>query len=341
MAHNRLKFITLFLLLFLSCGQQKSPPGGPPDVIPPKIMDIFPLDREEKVPLDSEIHLIFSEIVDHSGAEKLVRLFPSTLYQTDWDGEILKLKPKEPLEPDYVYDLYFFGNIKDRDGNRTDERRHCIFTTADSLPIGEIEGTVSHLKEDTAKAVIELYLLNPMHRDSIPAKPMRAATGDKQGQFIFSHLYTPGVYHLRAYIDKNSDWKRQPSSEPLAETEQPLYLIESRPRSSVRLHTLLPGDPGAVAGSIEKPDSLSAYPFLVRTIRLAEPPDTLIQKIQEQSDYTLYDLPAGNYLVTGIVDRDRDGRGAEDYDYSSVYPDTVIVISGKKTKSVNLIFKKF
>lgn len=327
-------------LVVLYCGNQKRPPGGPPDVTPPEITDVIPFDQEEAVPLDSEIVIFFSEIVEKGSVEKAVKIVPKTVLDTDWDGDMLKLRPRQGFDPQTTYDLYLAGEVRDRDNNRATFDIHHVFTTADSLPPGSISGQATHLKQDLEYTKVELYSLELSHLDSIPPLPVRLATTGKQGHFTFEFV-PEGVYQIRAYIDNNRDWKWQQTTEPAALAERPIYIVKNVPKQAdFYLNMMLPDDPGAIFGQISRPDTLQAYPVILQAIRTNDEPDTLRYQHRTGSDdeYAWYDVPAGSYLLSAFIDVKRDSAGADSIDYQLAYPDTIRVESGLATEGIHLDF---
>lgn len=330
-----MRWLVVLGLLALACGNKKAVPGGPKDTTPPEIVDIVPLHGEEKVNPFDPIQITFSEPVDKSSAEKLIRLTPFTRWKADWDGEILLLKIEDGLSPDTVYDLHVSGSISDRDNNKADMAEYHIFTTADTLPKKQISGFVDHLTADVSRAKVELFSVDPLYPDSLPAKPIRQGTAGKTGAFVLDFVQ-PGSYVIMAYVDQNSDWRQQTSSEAGAQSSVLSIAPTGDPVDDLYLLLKKPGDPGAIQGQIACEDSLRKYPTILHAFLMQDEIDTLATHIKTEAEYDWLNIPAGPYLVTGFLDVDRDHHLSDSLEVRFTYPDTVWVDEGRRTKGVNL-----
>ena len=64
------------LLILFSCAAVMSPPGGPKDVIPPKLIETIPPDGTTHFKGD-KVELVFDEYLDEDTIERAVNILPS------------------------------------------------------------------------------------------------------------------------------------------------------------------------------------------------------------------------------------------------------------------------
>ncbi|HEY1951894.1 MAG TPA: Ig-like domain-containing domain [Gemmatimonadaceae bacterium] len=286
-------------LLGLACASPGMPPGGPPDVAAPQIVEIIP-DSGKVGVRPKEVLFRFDEVVSErpSGAATLSDLFLISprdgVAKASWHRDVIAVKPEHGWRNNTAYTVILLRGLADIRGNVRNTGASTFFSTGTSIPSTRIAGNVFDWVAGTpaSGALVESFI----PPDS--AHPY-VALADSNGAFAIEHL-PAGTYLLRAYEDRNRNLTIDPS-EPWDSTSitltdsvrRPLLLFvhdtvpprirDMRASDSVTtLHITFdkPIDPGQTIGvanfAIVAPDStripiLSAAPAVPDTTALVRP----------------------------------------------------------------------
>src|SRR6202165_664164 len=200
--------------LALACANVGDPPGGPPDVAPPKIVSVRP-ESGAVVPGwkgDAVIH--FDEVIDEMagggggrGAEGLaghVLLSPTSGgAKVSWHRSSISVKPREGWKRGRVYRLEILPGILDLRRNRLDTGKVVLFSTGPAIGHARIGGI--------ALAWVEPRILPKALIEAVPLPDSAGylTLADSGGQFNLQGL-APGHYIVYATVDENGDRHRGP-----------------------------------------------------------------------------------------------------------------------------------
>ena len=198
--------------LACACANVGDPPGGAPDVAPPKIVSVRP-ESGAVVPNwkdDAVIH--FDEVIDEmpsgtggggaGGLAAHVLLSPTARgAKVSWHRTSISVKPREGWKRGRVYRLEVLPGILDLRRNRLDTAKVVLFSTGPAIGHARIGGIALAWVE-------QRILLNAL----IEAVPLPDSVGyltlaDSGGQFNLQGL-APGRYIVYATADENGDRRR-------------------------------------------------------------------------------------------------------------------------------------
>ena len=189
------------LVLLTACAQPGMPPGGPPDVSPPKLVRVRP-DSDARNVRGNSIAFEFDEVISErpQGAATLadvVVISPSAGTPTvAWHRNTLVVTPRGGLKPNTTYTVELRPGITDLENNVDSTRRVVVFSTGADIASGSIAGTVFDWQaaKPAPQAVVDALVL--------PDSTRYSTTADSLGAFRLSHIPS-GRYTLLALIDQN------------------------------------------------------------------------------------------------------------------------------------------
>ena len=195
-----------------ACASVGTPPGGPPDSLPPQIVHVSPESGSVVPKWNDDVSIQFDEVIDEqpggtggggvgSGLEREVLLSPAKGgVRVGWHRSRVSVKPREGWKK-RVYRLEILPGFVDMRRNRFDSTRVVIFTLGPEIGHARIGGIALKWIEQgiMARALIE-------------AVPLPDSTGyltlaDSGGQFNLTNLQ-PGRYIVYATNDENNDHRR-------------------------------------------------------------------------------------------------------------------------------------
>jgi len=195
----------------LACASVGTPPGGPPDKEPPKIVAVKPESGAVVPDFHGDAAIQFNEVVEEmaggggagsiSGLEKQVLLSPvAGPVKVSWHRSRVTIKPKEGWKR-RVYRLQILPGFTDLRHNRSDSGKTVLFSTGPEIGHARIGGIALKWIEQTVllRALIEAVPLP----DSVGYLTM----ADSGGQFNLTNLQ-PGRYIVYATADENNDRRR-------------------------------------------------------------------------------------------------------------------------------------
>ncbi|PYO87148.1 MAG: hypothetical protein DMD66_11300 [Gemmatimonadetes bacterium] len=192
------------------CASVGTPPGGPPDSTPPRILHVQPESGAVVPNYGGDVVIQFDETVDEmpsaggiGGLSGQVLLSPvAGPVKVSWHRSSVAVKPKEGWKP-RVYRLEILPGFVDLRRNRSDSGKTVLFTTGPEIGHGRIGGIVLKWIEQTilARALIEAVPL--------PDTIGYLTLADSGGQFNLQNL-APGRYIVYATSDDNGDRHRSP-----------------------------------------------------------------------------------------------------------------------------------
>jgi hypothetical protein len=197
--------------LLAACANPGDPPGGPPDVAPPRIVSVRPESGAVVPGWKDDAVLQFDEVIDEqpgtsgaapTGLARLVVLSPvAGDVKVEWGRTRIRVKPKEGWKPGRVYRLELRPGVLDLRRNKLDSGRVVLFSTGPEPGRATLRGTALQWFEQRAlpAAVIEAVPL--------PDTVGYVTLADSGGRFRLDGL-RPGSYLVYATADQNNNRRR-------------------------------------------------------------------------------------------------------------------------------------
>ena len=195
----------------LACASVGDPPGGPPDIAPPRIISIRPESGAVVPNFNDDITIQFDETIEEqatagrsegvAGLEQQILLSPvAGRLNVDWHRSRVTVKPKEGWKR-RVYRLEVLPGFTDLRRNKFDSSTTVLFSRGPAIGHARIGGIA-------LKWVEQSILLRAL----IEAVPLPDTVGyltmaDSGGQFNIENLQ-PGKYIVYATADANNDRHR-------------------------------------------------------------------------------------------------------------------------------------
>jgi len=195
-----------------ACASVGDPPGGPPDIAPPRIISIQPESGAVVPNFNDDITIQFDETIEEqassgqrteglAGLEQQILLSPvAGRVNVDWHRSRITVKPKEGWKR-RVYRLQILPGFFDLRRNRFDSSTTVLFSRGPAIGQARIGGIALKWVEQTTllRALIEAVPLP----DTVGYLTM----ADSGGQFNIENLQ-PGRYIVYATADANNDRRR-------------------------------------------------------------------------------------------------------------------------------------
>ena len=302
------KYVVIFFLC--SCANVITPSGGPKDVTPPKLINVYPKNKsiefsnvdivfyfDERIQINSKDNIYFSPYFD-----KVPKL--------DINKNKLKLSLNEKLKDSTTYLLNLNELIKDVNEGNVVENLNYLFSTGKTIDSLSIFGILLDAK--TSKPMINTWVyLYENDEDSVLYKrtPNYITKSNKMGTFSFSNLAKKS-YFIYALEDKDNNLRFSIPNEKVG-----FYDNEVSPDSSkieIRLFdetaiadTLFynPTDSLKIGYGKLTIEALPNYPILIELLN----DNNLIRRIKEKSSVTIDSLLVGLYNLRLIEDTNQNG----------------------------------
>ncbi len=304
-------------LLIASCARRAPPSGGPPDLIPPRLLSSAPDSGVAAVPLGSPISLTFTEGMEPRSTEEAVSLAPRTdIRQRRWKGRTLTLIPAKPLKARQTYTLIVGTGARDRHGNAMETGAAVPFSTADSFPPGRLEGEIQAVGFGAAGTYLWVYEAG-RSPDSTARDFDAVGVTDLSGRFRIAGLLVPRRYRLWGFADLNRNRSFEPEVDVLAPADTTVELSAAAPSvGGLVLHMVNPRAPGRVRGAVI--DSTGDTLGVIRIIATAEI-DTSNRVFADADEKAQFDLKlqAGVWLLRAFRDDDRNHAWRTDVEPAS------------------------
>lgn len=239
----RMRLLILVLALFsINCAKRGFPPGGPEDLTPPQILEVYPANNSLMVEPSVEIRLSFSERMDRTSTEKSVFITPlsDVPFEFKWERNKLILRPPQHLEKDKTYVITVGTNAQDLHNNKLEKSYSFAFSTGEELDSGFISGNVFFNSKKEKGVSIWSYPLSKIKEpDPKKDKPEYVTLSGEDGTYMLSYL-SKGAYRLFAVKDINADLVWNPDNEPLGVTTKDLSLSpDSLSFTNIDFHLVL------------------------------------------------------------------------------------------------------
>jgi hypothetical protein len=296
------------LLVLAGCARKGAPSGGPPDLVPPKVVSCEPDSGKARVPLDARISVTFSEGMEPRATGEAVSLAPRVgIRQRRWSGRELTLVLEDSMRANQTYTLFVGPSARDRHGNSMTSGFTVVFSTADTFPSGVLEGTIEARGFAVAGTYLWCYRAGRAP-DSTATDFDALGLADAEGRFRIPGLPVPGSYRLWAFADLNRNRSFEPDKDVLAPADTIIELTAEHPVAlGLTARVVDPRAPAHVRGIVTDPtgDSLG----VLRVVAIADE-DTARRVSAEPDSKGTFSLKLGRGKWQVRAWRDADGNHA-------------------------------
>lgn len=294
------------LALLAGCARKGPPSGGPPDLVRPTIASSAPDSGAAAVPRDARLSITFSEGMEPRATGEAVSLAPPVeIAQRRWSGRTLTLVLAESLAANRTYTWFVSPSARDRHGNPLERGYAFVFTTAESLPSGELAGTLEARGFPAAGTYLWCYEAS---RTGVPDSTARDfdALGfvDADGRFRVVGLPAPGRYRLWVFADLDRNRSFEPDRDVLAAADTLLELTAGEPAATgLALRVTNPRAPATVKGTVVDTLKITEGGLWLRAV----PADSTLSRRNEPQSGEGFELslPAGTWRIRLFRDLDR------------------------------------
>ena len=302
--------IHVIIFFLYGCANVITPSGGPKDITPPKLIDVYPKNKsiefnnfdivfyfDEKIQINSKEHIYFSPYLKKSP-------------KIDINKNKLKLSFNEKLKDNTTYLLSLNELIKDVNEGNVVENLNYLFSTGKTIDTSSISGILLDAK--TSKPMINTWVyLYDNDEDSILYKktPNYITKSNKTGEFSFSNL-TKKSYFLYALEDKDNNLRFTIPDEKVG------FYNEAVSTNSGKIEIRLFDETALTDTLFNKPndslrsaygkliiDALPNYPILIELLNAGN----VIYRTIGKSSITIDSLKVGLYNLRLIEDKNQNG----------------------------------
>lgn len=230
--HNGWKHIVFWAAaVWLAAGCAKVMPltGGDQDKIPPAYRssdpDTFALNFRGKI-----ITIRFNEFINLKDPTREILISPPVYPDPEYslNGQAVKIKFKDSLQPDITYVIQFGKAIEDITEANVSTGFSFVFSTGAFLDSGQVNGNITDAFTGKPAAGFKVMLYKPGVTDSFPykEKPFYLAYTDDQGFFRFRNL-RQGDYRIFALKEDNNNYLYDRPGEDIAFRTLPVSTSDS------------------------------------------------------------------------------------------------------------------
>lgn len=336
---GRLARLGLVLIALAGCARKGPPTGGPPDIEPPRLIGSSPDSGAAGIPRRAVLSLSFSEGMEPRTTGEAISIVPPVEFrQRRWSGNTVTLVPDDSLEENRTYTLFLGSGARDRHGNPLAVAPTVVFTTADSLAPGTIDGRLEARGFSAPGTYVWGYRAGRAP-DSTARDFDAIGIADADGVFRMVGLPVPGRYQLWMFADLNGNRSFEPDADILAPTDTTFALEPGRLAARGFVVTVLnPRAPGRVRGTVL--DSLGIEGGSLAVVAVAQN-DSLTFIPGTVDDRNAFDLqlPAGGWRLRAWRDLDRNRVWEPEREPAS-NPHPVTVTAATDIVGVTLVLRR-
>lgn len=206
--------ILMLSILLFTCANPRYPSGGPQDIIPPKIVESYPLTNTVNFE-ENFISFTFSEYVDKNSFREAVFFSPAIdgEIEYDWSGTTVEIIFHDGLKENTTYSVSVGTDVKDVNNNNKMLNAGILsFSTGDKIDKGIISGKV--YGNNYSGSMIFAYKNFPDTLNPSNQKPDYVSQVSEDGKFLLLGL-SEGNYRVLAVKDDFKDL--------LYQTEEDMY----------------------------------------------------------------------------------------------------------------------
>ena len=208
--HKLLRVCLCFTVLLLIhsqfyCAARGDPDGGPKDLIPPQIIETFPLPDSTGIKNLPKIELTFSEKMDDGSVNQSVFISPLLKYKPDWSGwDKLVLKVTDTLRADVTYVVTVGSAARDQQKNRMKESYQLAFSTGTHIDRANISGKVYGMSKQDVLYVYAYKLTSGETLNPLLQYADYLSQPGENGLYKLNYL-APGTYRVLLIEDLNKN----------------------------------------------------------------------------------------------------------------------------------------
>ncbi len=299
--------VLLLAPALVSCAKKGPPTGGPPDLDPPRMVGSAPDSGASGVPRDAVLALTFSEGMDPRATAEAVSIAPRVdIRQRRWSGRTVTIALAETLRSDQTYTVFLGNGARDRHGNALQGRATVVFSTADTLPPGVLDGQVVARGFPAAGTYIWCYDAAVGREPDSTARDFDAVgLADRDGYFRVVGLPVPGRYRLWVFADLNGNRSLEPDSDILTPVDTVFTLEAAAPAARGFTVTVVnPRSPGKVRGLVLDSLHIERGVLAVMAVAADDSLRQVIGTVDPESRFEL-SLPKGAWFVRAWRDLDK------------------------------------
>lgn len=219
--------IIFFSILFLyKCANQLPPPGGEIDLIPPEVVEFYPLNETINYS-ENYIRIEFSEYVDKRSVREAFFISPAIDGKIDfnWSGTEVEIEFEDTLKKDITYTITFGTDIKDiNNGNNMASSFTLVFSTGSEIDKGQILGKVY---DKQPLGILIFAYCDDSTYNPILNKPKYVSQVGKKGDFFLQGLAN-GSYKIAAVRDDFRDQLYNIGDDHFGVTHKEIVLSDSQ-----------------------------------------------------------------------------------------------------------------
>lgn len=328
-ARRGLALAVLAAVALASCAKKAPPSGGPPDLEPPRIVEVVPDSGAASVARDARVAITFSEGMEPRGTGASVEFSPPVeIKQRRWSGRTLTLVLAESLKADHAYTLFIGGQARDRHGNNLAEQRTVVFTTASRFPQGRIEGRLQTVGFKPQGTLLWLYRDGRMP-DSTAKDFDALGVADLAGEFRVAGLETGAPWRVWAFADLNHNRSYEPEIDLLVPADSAVTLTDANPVvTDLSLKLVNQRAPGRFLGVVTDTVSDGSGSLRLIVVSQADTTRRMLYEVPESGSFDLRWDP-GLYRVRAFRDLDRNKAWKRDTEPASIEIDVRIEPGGE------------
>lgn len=197
-------FVLTFSLFAIHCASQIPPSGGDIDLIPPKIIKVYPINGTTNYQ-KNYFELTFSEYVDKRTVKDAIFISPSIEgnLKLEWNGKSVKVKFPEKLKENITYNITIGTDVADNNNkNRMAEAYNFAFSTGSKIDKRVILGNI--YSDNPSDVMIFAYKTNSDTINPSIKKPDYISQAGTDGKYKLIGL-AEGNYIVYAIKDEFRD----------------------------------------------------------------------------------------------------------------------------------------
>jgi len=223
---QKINFILLlFSFILVRCANQLPPPGGDPDKIPPKIVEVYPADGTIKYD-ENYFEIEFSEYVEKRSVTEAIFISPfiEGVLEYNWTGTTLEVIFPDKLREDVTYTITIGTDVVDLNNkNRMAQAYTFSFSTGTKIDRKIISGKV--YGKEREGIFIYAYKLGEGADTLLNRKPDYASQTGIDGNFSLQGLGS-GNYRVFAVNDNFKDYLFQQDQDEIGIPQQDIILTD-------------------------------------------------------------------------------------------------------------------